>query len=112
MAELSLDHDRTLPRQKSLREQGSQAEGSDTRLTSKTKEMIMTKYMKILFVGALSVAVAHPALAHCGSSHAKTSRAAVAPKKPAVAGLRTAPTDQPGTAEAVPSGLSSELLGG
>ena len=27
----------------------------------------MTKYMKILFVGALSVAVAQPALANCGS---------------------------------------------
>ena len=72
----------------------------------------MTKYMKILFVGALSVAVAQPALANCGSPHAKTRRAAVAQKKPAIAGLRTAPTAQPGTAEAVPTGLSSELLGG
>src|SRR5262249_20911610 len=43
-----------------------------------TKEMIMTKCMKVLFAAALSVAVAQPALAHCGSPHAKTSRATVA----------------------------------
>jgi len=77
-----------------------------------TKEMIMTKYMKVLFAAALSVAVAQPALAHCGSPHAKTSRAIVAPKKSAVAGPRTAPTAQAATAEAASSGLSSELLGG
>jgi hypothetical protein len=77
-----------------------------------TKEMIMTKYTKVLVVAALSAAVAHPALAHCGSPHTKTSRSAVAPKKPAVAGLRTAPTAQAATAETAPSGLSSELLGG
>ena len=77
-----------------------------------TKEMIMTKCMKVLFAAALSVAVAQPALAHCGSPHAKTSRATVAPKKSAVAGPRTAPTAQAATAEAAPSGLSSELLGG
>jgi hypothetical protein len=76
------------------------------------KEMIMTKYMRILLVAALSVAIASPAVARCGSPHAKTSRAAVAPKKPAIVGLRTAPTAQASTVEAAPSGLSTALLGG
>jgi len=72
----------------------------------------MTKYMKILLVAALSVTVTYPALARCGSPHAKTSRAAVAPKTPAIAGLRTAPTAQAATVEAAPPGLFTELLGG
>ena len=45
----------------------------------------MTNYIKILLAAALGVAIASPVLAHCGSPHAKTSRAAVAPKKPAIA---------------------------
>jgi hypothetical protein len=74
--------------------------------------MIMKNYIKILLAAALGVAIASPVLAHCGSPHAKTSRAAVAPKKPAIADLRTAPTAQAATVEAAPSGLSTELLGG
>src|SRR5262245_12097530 len=54
--------------------------------------MIMTTYMKFLLVVALGVTVANPALARCGSPHAKTSRPAVAPKTPAMAASRTAPT--------------------
>jgi len=72
----------------------------------------MTTYMKFLLVVALGVTVANPALARCGSPHAKTSRPAVAPKTPAMAASRTAPTAHEATAEAAPSGLSSELLGG
>lgn len=72
----------------------------------------MKKYIKIVLVTALGVTVANPALARCGSPHAKTSRAAVALKKPASVGPRTEPTAQAATAEAAPSGLSTELLGG
>jgi hypothetical protein len=72
----------------------------------------MTKYMKILLVAALGVTVTNPALARCGSPHAKTSRAAVAPKTPVIAGPRTAPAAQAATAETAPPGLSTELLGG
>ena len=72
----------------------------------------MTQSLKILLVAALGVTIATPALARCGSLHAKTSRAVVAPKKPAIAGLTTAPTAQAATAEAAASGLSTELLGG
>jgi hypothetical protein len=74
--------------------------------------MIMTKYMKILLVAALSVTIASPALARCGTPPAKMSRAAVTPKKPAIAALRTAPTAQAATVQAARSGLSTELLGG
>jgi hypothetical protein len=77
-----------------------------------TKEMIMTNPMKILLVAALSVTVATPALARCGSPHAKMSRAAVAPKKPAIAAVKAVPSAQAATAAAAPSGLATELLGG
>ena len=72
----------------------------------------MTKCIRILLLAALAVTVANPALAHCGRGHAKTSHAAVAPKKPAIAGLRGEPAVQATTAEALPSGLSTDPLGG
>lgn len=72
----------------------------------------MTKSIKILVVAALSVTIASPALARCGSPHAETRRAAVASKKSAVAALKAVPTAQAATAEAAPSGLATELLGG
>ena len=71
----------------------------------------MTQYLKILLVAALGATIATPVLA-CSSPHGKMSRAAVAPKKPAIAGLTTAPTGQALMAEAAASGLSTELLGG
>jgi hypothetical protein len=74
--------------------------------------MIMTKYIRILLVAVLGITVANPALARCGGGHPKTSHAAVAPKKPAIAGLRTGPAAQATTAEAAPSGLYTDLLGG
>jgi hypothetical protein len=77
-----------------------------------TKEVTMTNSIKILLVAALSVTVASPALARCGSSHAKTGRAAVAPKKPAIAAVKAVPSTQAATAEAAPSELATELLGG
>src|SRR5262245_24158105 len=97
----------------SLREQGRGLRRSDTHATSKTpKEMIMTKCIRILLVAALSVTVANPALARCGSGHAKTSHAAVAAKKPVIAGLRMKPTAQATTADVLPTGLSTDPLGG
>jgi hypothetical protein len=73
--------------------------------------MIMTKCVRILLVAALSVTVANPALARCGRGYAKTSHAVVA-KKPAIAELRMKPAAQATTAEVLPSGLSTDPLGG
>ena len=72
----------------------------------------MTTCIRILLVAALSVTVANPALAHCGRGYAKTSHAAAAVKRPAIAGLRMKPTAQATTAEVLPSGLSADPLGG
>jgi len=70
----------------------------------------MTKYASTLFAAALTMVVANPALA-CGSAHARPHQTATAPKKTALAGLRTESPALGTTAESVPSGLSTDLLG-
>ena len=70
----------------------------------------MTKYASTLLVVALTIVVANPAFA-CGSVHAKPLRTATAAKKTAPTGLRTEPTLAT-TAEAMPSGIGTDFLGG
>jgi hypothetical protein len=71
----------------------------------------MTKLKVTLLLAAVAVAVVNPALAHCGGGYHKPRQAAVAVKKTAMA-VRTEPAAQATTAEAAPSGLNTDLIGG
>ena len=70
------------------------------------------KYLSTLCLAALIVAIANPALAHCGAGHGKLSHAAPAAKKPAFVGMRTEPVAPATTAQAATSGLATDLQGG